>query len=136
MNEPVELTGLGESLVINAYRTLKLLKLSLAGDYDPLCGLSRELGFIAGNNILEELDVEFQVDFPCPNENWSNFDSLLTESTAFPKLHRVSVRIWRYEEERDNDNDYMSESLKYEMFSRLVESKALEFNFSAEISYF
>ena len=70
MDWPVELAGLGASLAINAYRTLKLLALSITvvGDnYDPLCGLSRELRFIAENNILEELelDVVVQADASC-----------------------------------------------------------------------
>jgi hypothetical protein len=97
---PVGLAGLGASLAINAYRTLKSLELSITvrvgDDYDPLCGLSRELRFIAGNNILEELelDVVVQADASCrtDSEDWSAFDSVLTESGAFPMLHRVFGR--------------------------------------------
>jgi len=140
---PVGLAALGASLAINAYRTLKLLALSITvvGDnYDPLCGLGRELRFIAGNNILEELelDVVVQADASCrtESEDWSAFDSVLTESGVFPMLHRVSVEIWWYSDGRDvDDEDAILESFKEEKFPRLVESKAVEFNFSAEIHY-
>ena len=63
---PFELAGLGESLAINASRTLRSLRLRTRGIFlneaylDPLCGLSRELEFIAGNNILEELQLDIR----------------------------------------------------------------------------
>jgi hypothetical protein len=143
---PVELAGLGPSLAINAYRTLKLLALSITvvGDYyDPLCGLNRELRFIAGKNILEELELDMvvQADSPCrtESEDWSAFDSVLTGSGAFPMLRRVSVEIWWYSHGMDVDDmdaeDGILESLKEGKFLRLVESKAVEFNFTAEIHY-
>ena len=63
-------------------------------DYDPLCGLNRELRFISGNNILEELKLYLVVqdDAPCRTESkdWSAFDSVPTESGAFPKLTATS----------------------------------------------
>ena len=100
MVQPLELTGLGASLAINAYRTLKSLEISVTvvgDDHDPLCGLNRELRFIAGNNILEELDLDvaLQQDVSCriESEDWSTFDSVLTESGAFPMLRRVLVEV-------------------------------------------
>jgi len=139
MNARVELTGLGGCLAMNAYRTLKVLDLNILvlGDYyDPLCGLCRELGFIAGNNILEGLIlclVVREVACQTESEDWSAFDSLLTESGAFPILHRVSIKIkWN---SRGRDRDALLESLKEDKFPRLVESKAVEFNFSARIYY-
>ena len=134
MRWPVKLAGLGTSLAINAYRTLKLLDLNIseAGD-DPLCGLGHELRFIAGNNILEELVV---TTVRADNEfkYWPAFDSLLTESGAFPILHRVSVNVWwfsqslYYSSRNLGDPDRAMES----WFPRLVESKAVEFNFYAD----
>jgi hypothetical protein len=136
----VGLAGLGASLAINAYRALSI---TVVRNYDPLCGLSRELRFIAGSNILEELelDVVVQADASCrtESEDWSAFDSVLTKSGRFPMLHRVSVEIWWYSHGRDeddmNDEDGILESLKEDKFPRLAESKAVEFNFSAEIHY-
>ena len=100
MGRPVWLEGLGSSLAINSYRTLKFLELTITvvGNYhDPLCGLSPELRLIAGNNVLEELKVDLvvQQDSSCQteSEDWSAFDAVLTESGAFPMLHRVSVKI-------------------------------------------
>ena len=140
--EPLELAELGSSLAINAYRTLKSLIVGVTvvqgddHDSDPLCGLNRELKFIAGNNILEELElnVGVQEDAICrtDSEQWPTFDSLLTESGAFPMLHRVSVGIWfRW----DFESVYTGRELKEQMessmedkFPRLVESK-VEFNF-------
>ena len=60
MGWPVWLTGLGASLAINAYRTLKLpaLGITVRRSNYPLCGLPGELRFITGNNILEELELD------------------------------------------------------------------------------
>jgi hypothetical protein len=139
---PLRLTGLGASLAINAHQTLKLLALSsVAGDnYDPLCGLGRELRFIAGNNVLEELELNVMVyafAFRTESEHWSAFDSVLTESGAFPMLHRVSIllRIWRGSDDDVNDvdvEDGIWSSLKEDKFPQLVESKAVEFNFTVD----
>ena len=137
MYQPLKLAGLGASLAINSYRTLKLLELSIKenhdSDLDRLCGLSRELRFIARNNILEELKLDVVVDgdasWLTESEDWSAFDSVLTESGAFPMLHRVSVKIWWCVISRNPDDCHaMLEILKEVKFFRLVESKAVEFN--------
>ena len=143
MYKYVGLAGLGASLAINAYRTLKLLRLSIVvgGDsYEPLCGLSRELRFIAGKNILERLElfmmVEDDASFQIMSEEPSAFDSVLTESHAFPMLHRVEVAIWWYSESMDlNGMSPVMVNLKKNKFSRLVESKAVEFNFNTRNAY-
>ena len=141
MQEPVNLAGLGASLAINAHRMLKLLELGIrvGDDYDPLCGLSRELRFIAGNNILEHLalDVVIPNNYSYPNdpEDWSVFDSVLTESGAFPMLHRVSVDISWHSGRDLIEQDAMLEILKEDKFPRLVESKEVQFNFCAEVQY-
>jgi hypothetical protein len=138
--QPLGLAGLGASLASNAYRTLKFLDLCIivvGDDYDLLCGFNRELRFIAGNNILEklELDVMVQQDTPCraDSDDWSTFDSVLTESSAFPMLHHVVVEYWWHSVSRDvSEMIPVFESLKEDKFPRLVESKAVEFNFYAE----
>jgi hypothetical protein len=128
------LAGMGASLAINAYRTLKSLYFSipLGVDYDPLCCISHELRFIAGNNILETLRLyvvlEEDASFPTECENWSAFDSVLTESGAFPMLHRVLVEI----DLEDLNPECDVESLK-DKFPRLVESKTVEFDFYATL---
>ena len=129
MPQHLGLSGLGSSLAINAYRTLKSLEFKLnieRDDHDHLCGIERELRFIAGNNIIEmlELDMLFLVDssFQIKSEDWSAFDSVLTEPGGFPMLHRVSVVIWWY--------SGSMESLKKDMFPRLVESKAVTVEFN------
>ena len=136
VNQPVELAGLGASLAINAYRTLKTLELDLTiigDDHDPLCGLNHELRFIAGNNILEELElyVVVQVGAPSRTESadWSGFDSVLTESDAFPTLNRVLVDIYWCLSSRNPSERAVFESLKEDKFPRLLESKAVEFSF-------
>ena len=140
MVQPLELAGLGASLAINAYRTLKILEIGVTvvgDDHDPLCGLNRELRFIAGNNILEDLrlDVTLQQDVLCrtETEDWSAFDSMLTESGAFPMLRLVSVRIWWYSVFRNLSGQV--ESLQEDKFPQLVESKAVDFDFLSEIHY-
>ena len=146
MQEPLDLAGLGESLAINASRTLTSLRLgtrSIDDQHDPLCGFSRELGFIAGNNILEELqlDVGFKIAslgfkvassyLSHDSELWSAFDSMLTDLGAFPVLRRVSVKFgWYLEHWSESEKDAVSEELKEINFPRLVESEAVEFNFS------
>ena len=82
------LEGLGASLAINSYRTLKFLALTITvvGDnHDPLCGLCPELRSIAGNNVLEVLELAVAIRFyyfsyQTESEDWSAFDSVLTES--------------------------------------------------------
>ena len=73
--------GVGRS---NVYRTLKSVIVGvtdLGDDHDPLCGLNRELKFLAGNNILEELElnvaVQVQEDASCRTDfvEWPTFDS-------------------------------------------------------------
>ena len=140
MVQPLKLAGLGASLAKYTYRTLKFLELYVTvvgDDHDPLCGLNGELRHIAGNNVLEELElnVVVQQDVPCriESDDWSAFDSVLTESGAFPLLHRVLVAIWWYPLYRDQSEvDSVLECLKEERFPRLVESKAVKFNFCAE----
>ncbi|KIM37822.1 hypothetical protein M413DRAFT_30730 [Hebeloma cylindrosporum] len=139
LDKPAEVTGLGASLAINAYRTLKFLELSVdivADDYDPLCGLTHELRLLSGNNIVEqfELLVVVRGGVSCRNESedWSTFDSLLTESGVFPVLHRVLVNILWFSECQIMDDHDRWENLKEDKFPRLMESKALEFDLSAE----
>ena len=93
---PVGLVWLGASLVINAYWMLKVLELNITvtGDnHHPLCGLSHELRFITGNNILEELQLDVMVSnsssYLTESEDWSAFNSVLAESTVFPMLFRL-----------------------------------------------
>ena len=137
------MAGLGASLAINAYRTLKLLKLSITvgeDTYGPLCGLSRELSFIVGKNFLELLELFVMVlddaSFQNMSEEPSAFDSVLTESGAFPTLHGVSVTIWWYPDFMDLDGmKRVMESFKKDKFPRLIESKAVEFNFNTREAY-
>ena len=139
MQEPVKLTGLGASLAINAHRMPKRLEISIrvGDDYGPLCGLSRELRFIAGNNILENLGLIVVISnsypYPTEPEDWSDFDSVLTESGAFPMLHQVSIGIW-WRPGRDLiEQEAMLEIFKEDKFPGLVESKAVEFDLFVEI---
>ena len=145
MHQTFELAGLGESLAINAYRTLTSVRFSDILDivhYDPSYGFNRELGFIAGNNILEELqlDVGFKIaslgfkvasSYLTHFEVWSAFDSMLTDSGAFPALCRVSVMFgWFSKYISETEMDAVLEGLKENILPRLVESEAVEFNFS------
>ena len=77
------LAGLGESLAINAYRTLKSLQLNIPIDeesYEPLYGLSCELRFIAGKNILETLELFMMV------EDYASYQILAEEPSAFDSV--------------------------------------------------
>ena len=140
MLQPLDLAGLGASLAINAYRTIKSLEFGvtvLEDDHDLLCGFNRELKFIAGNNILEKLrlylEIEDETAFKTESEDWSTLDSVLTESRAFPMLHQVSVEISWWSESMDiSEREAMLESLKKDKFSRLMKSKAVKFDFSAK----
>jgi hypothetical protein len=95
---------------------------------------------IAGNNVLEELkmDLVVQLDSSCQteSEDWSAFDSALTESGAFPMLHRLSVKIRWHSLLRNLFGPgavaAVLESLKEDKFPRLVESEAVVFKFSTE----
>ena len=67
-------------------------------------------------------------------ELWSAFDSMLTNSVAFPVLRRVSVELrWfsKYPNLSGSEHDAILKSLKENKFPRLVKSKAVEFIFSA-----
>jgi hypothetical protein len=141
---PVRLTGLGASLAINAHQTLKLLALRtvIKVNYDPLCELGRELRFVAGNNILEELELNLVVytfALPIESEDWSAFDSVLTEFGAFPVLHRVSFSLeilGRRWDDVDVEDGIGKTLLLKDKFPRLAESKAVEFNFSVDKTFF
>ena len=141
MQEPVNLAGLGASLAINAHQMPKILEISIrvGDDYDPLCGLSRELRFIAGNNILEDLRLDVVIpnsySYPNDTEDWSDFDSVLTESGSFPRLYRVWLDILWHSGRDLIEQDAMLETLTEDKFPRLVESKEIQFNFRAEIQY-
>jgi hypothetical protein len=136
VDQPLQLAGLGSSLAINAYRTLKLLALGVVvlGYNDPLCGLNRELRFIAGNNILEAFELYLMIDNEpedcrTESEDWSAFDSVLTESDAFPMLHQVSVEIYWFSESVDVSEQEAVSKILEDKFPRLVESKVVKFNF-------
>ncbi|KIM37827.1 hypothetical protein M413DRAFT_30734 [Hebeloma cylindrosporum] len=130
---PVQLTGLGASLASNAYRSLKYMNLRIFAyskeeeedSFYPLCGLNRELRSLAGNNVLEELELDvfaqskpYQRD---PSEDWSAFDSVLTESGMFPLLHQVSVEIsWSTERFGSHEQHLIGCE-----FPRLMESRVV-----------
>jgi hypothetical protein len=136
VDRPVWLEGPGASLAINSCRTLKFLALTITvvGEYhDPLCKLCSELRFIAGNNVLEELELDLLVGASCltESEDWFAFDSMLAESGAFPMLRRVSVKIrWYSAPSSPVEQDAVLGSLSEDAFPRLVESKAVVFKFS------
>jgi hypothetical protein len=141
VNQPVELAGLGESLAVNAYRTLKVMRIcvTVVGNNrcDPLGELGHELRFIAGNNILEvlqvDMDVELQDDasYRAESKDWSAFDSVLAGSGAFPRLYNVSLEIsWRSVSGRDVDLQVYT--ITEDTFPRLVASNAVVFDFSSQ----
>ena len=142
MLQPLGLAGLGASLAINAYRTLKLLEFGvtvLEDNYDFLREFNRELRFIAGNNILEALrlyfDIEDKTSSQTESEGWAALDSILTESGTFSMLHRVSVDIsWWSGSMDSSERDAMLESLKQDKFPRLMKSKAVKLHFSAHFA--
>ena len=83
-----------------------------------------------------ELYLVVEDDIPCrtESEDWSAFDSVLTESDAFPMLNRVLVDIsWGTEHRNMREQFTVLESLKEDKFPRFVESKAVEFKFCANI---
>lgn len=134
----MELGGLGESLMVSAYGMLKLLEIGVTvvgDDYDPLCGLNRELKFIAGNNILEafHLIVMHKEDISSliESEDWDNFDSVITESGSFPMLRRVSVEIWWRKVSR-RDLEDQEDILTKDIFPRLAERNAVQFLFHSQ----
>ena len=140
--QPLGLTGLGASLAVNAYRTIKTLEFGvtvLGEEYGLLCGFNRELRFIAGNNILEVfrlyVDIVDETLFQTESEDWSALDLVLTESGAFPKLHRVLVEIsWWSEDMGISEREAFLESLKEDKLSRLMKSKAVKLDFSAHFA--
>ena len=57
--------------------------------------------------------------------------AMLTDPGAFPVLRRVSVKFgWYLEHWSESEKDAVSEELKEINFPRLVESEAVEYNFS------
>ncbi len=92
-------------------------------------GLDHALQDMAGNNVLEELELCIR---PCPYDgegcmdsgDLENLDRVLTEHGAFPKLRRVSFELnWQfymYEGDywSDDDFDYLIplDKVKRELF--------------------
>lgn len=136
--------GLGSSLAVNAYQTLRSLTLSLDVDdehYDPLCGLTLELQHFSGNNVLEELVVSVYVglDRRChtDSDDWSDLDVVLTHQGAFPMLHRVTVKLFwcsNYRQEWEVE-DKCLRRVTQDQFPRLLKSPAVEFVFREEHEY-
>ncbi|KJA14249.1 hypothetical protein HYPSUDRAFT_49339 [Hypholoma sublateritium FD-334 SS-4] len=143
--EPVELCGLGASLLENAYRTLNTirLKLTVSADehYDnPLCGLVSELRQLSGDNVLEELKVVVLVeaDDTCDtsSRDWSDLDNVLTHQDAFPMLRRVAIDLKWYSHDRDEDEvEYLLNKLTRDKFPRLVASSTVRFKFHERHDY-
>lgn len=140
---PLLLTGLGSSLVVNAYHTLKAVELYLnvtEGHYTPLCGLPLELRQLSGNNVIEELDVSILVetDEQCRTDldDWSDLDDLLTVEGAFPMLRRVTIELAWYSSDRDEGQiKALLHRLTQDRFSRLLESSAVQFEFYEDHDY-
>ncbi|KDR76686.1 hypothetical protein GALMADRAFT_139584 [Galerina marginata CBS 339.88] len=131
---PLDLAGLGTSLMVNAYRTLRSVALGIVvrgNDSERLCGLSGELRSLSGNNILQEFELNVVIaPGRTETEEWAAIDWLLTESGAFPMLHRVSIEIrWSSDGREVPAIDDILGSLTKERFPRLVESTVVEFNF-------
>ncbi|KJA14245.1 hypothetical protein HYPSUDRAFT_208872 [Hypholoma sublateritium FD-334 SS-4] len=142
-DHPLQLAGLGSSLAINAYQTLKSVKLSLLVDgdhHDPLYGLPLELQQLSGNNVLEELkvDVLVSVDKPCPtdSDDWSDLDAVLTKQGAFPMLRRVTLNLlWSSCDRDEEEVEALLDSLTRDRFPRLLQNSAIHFLFNAEHDY-
>ncbi|KDR76681.1 hypothetical protein GALMADRAFT_139580 [Galerina marginata CBS 339.88] len=134
---PLILSGLGTSLMVNAYRTLRSVALGITifrYDSERLRGLSRELRYLSGNNILQVFELNVVIaPGRTETEEWDAIDWLLTEPGAFPMLHRVSIEIrWYSDGWEVREIDDILGRLTKERFLRLVESPVVEFNFSVD----
>jgi hypothetical protein len=78
--------------------------------------------------------VQDDAPYRTESDDWSAFDSVLTESGAFPLLRRVLVEFWWYSTRRNiSEKDAVFENLKEDKFPRLVESEAVKFNFCVDV---
>ena len=141
------LANLGPILAANACSTLKSINLESDVGYqqDPaLRGLDYALQDMAGNNVLEELELCIK---SCPyngegcmdSGDLENLDRVLTEHGAFPKLRRVSIELkWQFDmseieywSERDDEFAYLIplDKVTREFFPRLYGNLASGFSF-------
>lgn len=135
-NKAISCVGLGASLSAWNVGALKELNLSLEviPDYDPLYDLVRELGMIAGMNIIKEvcLEVNFYTNMRPRGSTsiWSALDTLLTRPGSFPMLNVVTVKIlWDRAYWNPEPETSFLGPLTEETFPRLLDSKVMEFAF-------
>lgn len=112
-------------------QALKIARLSIYvrdNDDDPLGGLPSELAKIAGENVLERLEilVEIRGGNDMNGSKWGILDTVLT-SSGWPALKAVFLKIRLF-----NGSDGLVQSfkqLKEVQFPRLSASKSVDFNF-------
>ncbi len=144
MPNGTSLANLGPILAANASSTLKSIYLeSDVGHQNDTAwwDLDRALLDMAGNNVLEELELCIKLSVynkGCmKSRNFENLDRVLTEHGAFPKLRRVSFKVmWQFYMEpggywSDVEIEYLIrlDRVKRELFPRLSGDLAFGFSF-------
>ncbi|KAF8805818.1 hypothetical protein BYT27DRAFT_7191977, partial [Phlegmacium glaucopus] len=107
---------------------------------DPLSGLCHELEKLAGQNMFETIKLVIWIDFgsDCKRgDKWGELDNVLMRSPEdWPALKEVSlsISVIKYDDS-ELDDDNLEEALKrlpMTQFTKLVESRRIQFKFAAE----
>ena len=137
MSHTLSLKSVGSSLRANTRQTLKTIVLHSEVDYmniRPLRGLDHALQDIAGNNVLEELQVIMFVESSdgcfVDSDDFPNLDTILTEAGAFPKLRRVAVGVeWDPITKTYSSPDFgPPDQLERDQFPQLCGSPTIKFS--------
>ncbi|KAF8805819.1 hypothetical protein BYT27DRAFT_7191978 [Phlegmacium glaucopus] len=110
---------------------------------DPLSGLCHELEKLAGQNMFETIKLVIWVDASCDckrGDEWGELDNILMRSPEdWPALKEVSLLIGVIkDDDSELDDDDLEEALKrlpVTQFTKLVESKRVQFKFAVEPYY-
>ncbi|KAF8814295.1 hypothetical protein BYT27DRAFT_7130101 [Phlegmacium glaucopus] len=107
---------------------------------DPLSGLCHELEKMASQNTVETIKVVVWIDLGCDckrGDEWGELDNVLMRSPEdWPALKGVSlfIKVVKYHDSRMDDDNLQGalKRLLVTQFTKLVESKQVQFKFSVD----
>jgi len=133
--------NIADALTSDSLRTLKNLNYypMLSGvSNDPYHNLTHELERMSGQNVLETILLEIDVETDCrctiDHVRWSQLDRVLAQQNGFPFLRRVPIKITLAQFMMDYTE--LKERLLEigdQCFPSLKQNKVVEFSFEVEI---
>jgi len=126
---------------LKTLKTIRLYTTLESGDQDPYLHLTKEFEVIAGQNFLEQIIINIEVEMgeTCTTDpsKWAQLDGVLSTANGFPFLRCVEVKIViPYCCRIDHVNEKFVEEIRAvgeSGFSWLVAAKQIEFAFDVRL---